>query len=166
MFEEESNTESTRKLATIQRISELIPIEGADRIELAKMEGLGWQCVVKTVREKWADLTILTPPDYIGPITQILYDHEADTGHTETLPDGKVELHAEMPLRELMRGFFDRLKSASSGFASLSYEIMGFREANVVRMDVLSQAFFRGQLQILSWIGDVFCHGSLRHLIV
>ena len=92
---------------------------------------------VVSVREKWAQVTLLTPPDYIGSITQLLYDHEAAVGHTETLPDGKVELHAEMPLRELMRGFFDRLKSASSGFASLSYEIIGLREANVVRLDVL-----------------------------
>ena len=92
---------------------------------------------VKSVREKWASVTILTPPLYIGGISQLLYDHEAEVGNTETLPDGKVELHALMPLRELMRGFFDRLKSASSGFASLSYEILGLREAHVVRLDVL-----------------------------
>ncbi len=92
---------------------------------------------VKSVREKWANVTILTPPDYIGSISQILYDHEAEVGDTEALPDGKMELHAKMPLRELMRGFFDRLKSASSGFASLSYEIIGMRDAHVVRLDVL-----------------------------
>ena len=92
---------------------------------------------VASVREKWASVTILTPPSYIGGISQLLYDHEAEVGDTETLPDGKVELHALMPLRELMRGFFDRLKSTSSGFASLSYEILGLREAHVVRLDVL-----------------------------
>ncbi len=92
---------------------------------------------VKSVREKWASITILTPPPYIGGISQLLYDHEAEVGNTETLPDGKVELHVLMPLRELMRGFFDRLKSTSSGFASLSYEILGLREAHVVRLDVL-----------------------------
>ena len=92
---------------------------------------------VSSVREKWASVTILTPPSYIGGISQLLYDHEAEVGNTETLPDGKVELHALMPLRELMRGFFDRLKSTSSGFASLSYEILGLREAHVVRLDVL-----------------------------
>ena len=91
----------------------------------------------KRVREKWAQVTVLTPPGHIGGITQLMYDHEAAVGHTETLPDGKVELHAEMPLRELMRGFFDKLKSVSSGFASLSYTIVGFRNANVVRLDVL-----------------------------
>jgi GTP-binding protein LepA len=42
-----------------------------------------------------------------------------------------------MPLRELMRGFFDRLKSISSGFASLSYELIGMRDADVVRLDLL-----------------------------
>ncbi len=92
---------------------------------------------VKGVRELWASVTILTPPSYIGGISQLLYDHEAEVGNTETLPDGKVELHSLMPLRELMRGFFDRLKSTSSGFASLSYEILGLREAHVVRLDVL-----------------------------
>src|SRR3990167_2616122 len=92
---------------------------------------------VASVREKWASVTILTPPPYIGGISQLLYDHEAEVGDTETLPDGKVELHALMPLRELMRSFFDRLKSTSSGFASLSYEILGLREAHVVRLDVL-----------------------------
>ncbi len=92
---------------------------------------------VLTVREKWASISLLTPPEYIGSISQLLYDHEAAVGNTNTMPDGKVELHAEMPLRELMRGFFDRLKSASSGFASLSYEIIGMRVANVTRLDVL-----------------------------
>src|SRR3989344_3766738 len=92
---------------------------------------------VKGVREKWASVTILTPPPYIGGISQLFFYHEAEGGNTETLPDGKVELHVLMPLRELMRGFFDRLKSASSGFASLSYELLGLREAHVVRLDVL-----------------------------
>jgi GTP-binding protein LepA len=58
-------------------------------------------------------------------------------GDTVSLPDGKTETHAKMPLRELMRGFFDRLKSVSSGYASLSYKMIGMRPADVVRLDVL-----------------------------
>jgi GTP-binding protein LepA len=91
----------------------------------------------KLVRELWADVSLITPTDYVGGISQLLYDHEAKVGATETMPDGKLELKAEMPLRELMRGFFDRLKSVSSGFASLSYEIKGMRDADVVRLDIL-----------------------------
>jgi GTP-binding protein LepA len=91
----------------------------------------------KLVREMWANVSLITPTDYVGGISQLLYDHEAKVGATDSLPDGKLELKAEMPLRELMRGFFDRLKSVSSGFASLSYEIIGMRPADVLRMDVL-----------------------------
>ena len=73
----------------------------------------------------------------MGGISQLLYDHEAVVGDTATLPDGKLEVRAEMPLRELMRSFFDRLKSVSSGYASLSYELAGLKDADVVRLDTL-----------------------------
>ncbi len=91
----------------------------------------------KQVRELWTDITLITPSEYMGAISQLLYDHEALTGDTLTMPDGKIEIQAEMPLRELMRGFFDKLKSVSSGFASLGYKLKGLREADVVRLDIL-----------------------------
>ncbi|OGG54295.1 elongation factor 4 [Candidatus Kaiserbacteria bacterium RIFCSPHIGHO2_02_FULL_55_25] len=91
----------------------------------------------KKIRELWSNVLVITPPEYLGGIAQLMYDHEGVVGESETLPDGKTGVHAQMPLRELMRGFFDRLKSVSSGFASLSYEIIGMRDADVVRLDVL-----------------------------
>jgi GTP-binding protein LepA len=89
------------------------------------------------VEEPWVKVAVMSPPSQVGAVTQLLYDHEATVDHTETLPDGKVQVGAEMPLRELMRGFFDRLKSVSSGYASLSYEMLGMRDAEVIRLDVL-----------------------------
>lgn len=91
----------------------------------------------KLVREMWADVVVISPPEYLGGIAQLFYEHEAEVGDTVSLPDGKTESHAKMPLRELMRGFFDKLKSVSSGYASLSYELIGMRPADVVRLDVL-----------------------------
>ena len=91
----------------------------------------------KRVEEMWAKITIMTPPEYLGGISQLLYEHEAVVGDTETLPDGKSAVHAEMPLRELMRCFVDTLKSISRGFASLSYELSGMKDADVMRLDVL-----------------------------
>ncbi|MBI2612441.1 elongation factor 4 [Candidatus Kaiserbacteria bacterium] len=91
----------------------------------------------KQVREMWTTISVITPPKYLGGVTQLLYEHEGVAGETKTLPDGKMELSAEIPLRELMRGFFDRLKSISSGFGSLSYEIAGLRDADVVRLEIL-----------------------------
>jgi GTP-binding protein LepA len=73
----------------------------------------------------------------MSALVQVLYDHEAQTIATETYLDGRVEMTVEMPLRELMRGFFDTLKNISSGYASLSYEILPERPADVERLDVL-----------------------------
>lgn len=89
------------------------------------------------VREPWAKVEIITPSDTIGPMTRLLHDHEGILGETTTFGDGRVQMHIEIPLRELMRGFFDRLKSVSAGYASLSYEITDMRDADVVRLDIL-----------------------------
>ncbi len=89
------------------------------------------------IEEPWASVILITPPDSLSSLIQLLYEHEAHTLSTETYQDGRVEMRVEMPLRELMRGFFDKLKNISSGYASLSYEILPEREADVVRLDVL-----------------------------
>ncbi len=90
-----------------------------------------------TVREPWILGQIILPGDYMGNILTLLYDHEASVIDTELFSDGRTLLAVEMPLRELMRGFFDKLKNASSGYASLSYEIAEMRPATVARLDVL-----------------------------
>ncbi len=90
-----------------------------------------------SVREPWLLGQIITPVDHLGSIMTLLFDHEGGILETEVLKDGRNLLTIEMPLRELMRNFFDNLKNASSGYASLSYEIAEMRPATVVRMDVL-----------------------------
>jgi len=90
-----------------------------------------------SVREPWVLARIIMPPEYVGSVMTLLYEHEAVLGATEVFGDGRTLMEAEMPLRELMRNFFDRLKNATSGYASLSYEILDLRPADVVRLDVL-----------------------------
>ncbi len=90
-----------------------------------------------TVREPWVLAQIILPGDYMGNVMNLLYDHEAGVVDTEVFGDGRSLLTVEMPLRELMRGFFDKLKNTSSGYASLSYEIAEMRPADVTRLDVL-----------------------------
>jgi GTP-binding protein LepA len=90
-----------------------------------------------SVREPWILGQIILPGEYIGNIMTLLYEHESSVIDTELFGDGRTLLAIEMPLRELMRGFFDKLKNASSGYASLSYEIAEMRDASVTRLDVL-----------------------------
>jgi GTP-binding protein LepA len=92
---------------------------------------------INTVFEPWVSLTLISPPLYVGALTQMLYAYEAEQGNTEMFGDGRTRITAEMPLRELMRGFFDTVKSVSAGYASISYEKSELRKADVCRMDIL-----------------------------
>lgn len=90
------------------------------------------------VFEPWVSGEIFARTNDIGAILQLLYEHEAEVGASETFGSSeKTKITFTMPLRELYRNFFDELKSVSAGFASLSYEPAGEREAHVVRLDVL-----------------------------
>jgi len=92
--------------------------------------------VVK-IREPWVDATIIMPDSYMSPVMALLYAHEALIGNTEAFGDGRISLSVALPLREMMRGFFDTLKSVTSGYASVSYVPKGLEDADVVRLEVL-----------------------------
>ncbi|MCR4279329.1 MAG: translation elongation factor 4 [Candidatus Zambryskibacteria bacterium] len=93
--------------------------------------------LVERVREPWVDATVIVPPKYISAVIQLLYEHEAELGETESFGDTRTAMKFQMPLRELMRGFFDKLKSVTSGFGSISYTVAGERDADVTRLDIL-----------------------------
>ena len=93
--------------------------------------------LLSQIFEPWVSVVIITPTKYLGAIMQLSYEHEAELGQSENFGDDRAKVFLKMPLRELMRNFFDKLKSAKSGFASLSYEIDEMRPADVVRLDIL-----------------------------
>ncbi|MBO05852.1 MAG: elongation factor 4 [Parcubacteria group bacterium] len=92
---------------------------------------------IEEIKEPWINLNIITPGKYLGNVMQLLFDHEAEVGDTTSFKDGRAQISSEMPLRELMRNFFDELKNVSSGYASLSYETGEMRKADVVKLDLL-----------------------------
>lgn len=107
--------------------------------------------LIKKIFEPWVDMRLIVPHEKIGQMMRILYEHEAETGETGHFGDARSVIFVKMPLRELMRNFFDEMKSATSGYGSLDYRLSGLREAkkeDIVRMDVwvaeeLAPAFSR-----------------------
>lgn len=89
------------------------------------------------VLEPWVAVEIIVPSEYLGAVMQLLFEHEAIVGDSENFGDNRMRILADMPLRELMRNFFDQLKNVSSGFASVLYEVGPMLDADVVRLDVL-----------------------------
>ncbi|MDB5225121.1 MAG: GTP-binding protein LepA [Candidatus Adlerbacteria bacterium] len=92
---------------------------------------------VAHVWEPYVEAEILIPGEYLGNLLPLLYEHEATTLSTDRFSEERMMLKVSMPLRELMRNFFDKVKSASSGYASISYEIGELRPAEVTRLDIL-----------------------------
>jgi GTP-binding protein LepA len=92
---------------------------------------------VAEVIEPWATIKIIVPEQYLSGLMPLLFEHEAELGDTENFSGNRTALTVKMPLREMMRNFFDELKSVSSGYASISYELGEMRNADVTRLDVL-----------------------------
>jgi GTP-binding protein LepA len=89
------------------------------------------------VFEPWVRVKIITPSLYLSFLMPFIYEHEGIVITTDNFGDNRSSIELEMPLRELMRNFFDDLKSLTSGYASISYEIGEYREADVVRLDII-----------------------------
>ncbi len=92
---------------------------------------------ITQIWEPFVHTEIISPMEYVGAILPLLYAHEASVDTTETFSEGKVVIRSMMPLRELMHNFFDKLKSVTSGYASVSYELSDVRVADVARLDIL-----------------------------
>ena len=92
--------------------------------------------VIKKVFEPWATIKVITPERYITTLMPLFFTHEAEVGETENFGEGRAAVTVTMPLREMMRNFFDELKSTTSGYASISYDIGELREADVTRLDI------------------------------
>ena len=94
---------------------------------------------INKIYEPWVDMQIIIPPDRIGQAVQLLYEHEAEVGEVEQFGLRRSTINVKMSLRELMRNFFDALKSATAGYGSLNYKIAEMREAvkgSVVKLDI------------------------------
>lgn len=93
---------------------------------------------ISGAKELWASMRVLTPLNYFGAVLDLLKKIDSRHIKTEYVGLEKVELIYEVPLREiLVKNFFDKLKSVSQGFASMDYEILDWRVASLVKLDIL-----------------------------
>ena len=91
---------------------------------------------IASISEPWVKIKIISPQEYMSNIMPLLFEHEAEVHEAENFGDNRSALNITMPLREMMRNFFDELKSVSSGYASISYEFAELRDADVTRLDI------------------------------
>ncbi|HAU66197.1 TPA: elongation factor 4 [Candidatus Uhrbacteria bacterium] len=92
---------------------------------------------VEYIREPWVKIDIVTPSHSIGAIMQLLQERRGLYQTTEYLLGDRAILHYKIPLSMIIVDFYDKLKSISAGYASLNYELIDYRQADVVKMDIL-----------------------------
>ncbi|MDR3264241.1 MAG: translation elongation factor 4 [Clostridiales bacterium] len=80
---------------------------------------------------------IYTPPEYVGPIMELCQDKRGIYSDLTYIDSNRVKLRYEIPLNEIIYDFFDALKSRSRGYASLDYELLGYKESSLVKLDIL-----------------------------
>ncbi|MDZ4671463.1 MAG: translation elongation factor 4 [Phototrophicales bacterium] len=95
------------------------------------------ESTIEEIREPWMEIQIYTPQDYIGVIMDLTLKKRGTYVTSEYLDATRVILHFLMPLSELIIDYYDKLKSASRGYASLDYTFKEYRAGNLVKMDVL-----------------------------
>jgi GTP-binding protein LepA len=93
--------------------------------------------VIKNIWEPWMLVNILTPSEYIGPIMEIANQRRAVSKDIKYIGSSRVDMSFEMPLSNIIIDFYDKLKSVSSGYASLNYEFIEERVGDLVKVDVL-----------------------------
>jgi GTP-binding protein LepA len=92
---------------------------------------------VEKIDEPWVTADIVTPTDYVGGVMQLVQDRRGIYKNTEYLSENRAILHYEIPLSMIIVDFYDKLKSVTAGYASLNYDLKDYREADVVKMDIL-----------------------------
>ena len=92
---------------------------------------------LESVWEPYVRTIIITPKDGVGTVMKITLDRRGEQTGMEYLEGDRVELKFAMPLSEMVVDYFDKLKSATKGYASLDYEFDGYRESDLVKLDIL-----------------------------
>ena len=95
---------------------------------------------IVSIEEPFFKVSIITPKDYTGALMELCQSRRGEMTKLEYLSPERVEMNYLIPLAEVVVDFFDQLKSRSQGYASLDYELSGYRESDLVRVDMLLNA--------------------------
>jgi GTP-binding protein LepA len=92
---------------------------------------------VQQIREPFIRASILTPKEFVGPIMELCQEKRGEHSGMHYLSAERLQINYDLPLAEIVLDFFDQLKSRTRGYASLDYELIGLRESDLVKLDIL-----------------------------
>jgi GTP-binding protein LepA len=115
---------------------------------------------IEKIEEPWVSLDIITPKEYVGGVMNLAQEKRGIYKNTEYIDETRAILHYEIPMSAILTDFYDKIKSVSSGYASINYELIGYREAEVVKMDILVAEEAIEALTVIVYEDDAFRRGK------
>ena len=112
-------------------------LTNSEKIEISAPSLMPDKSKIKETREPFIKTNIFTPSDYIGAIMELCQDRRGKFINMDYIDPTRVNIHYEMPLSEIVYDFFDKLKSTTKGYASFDYELIGYKQSELVKMDIL-----------------------------
>jgi len=124
-------------ISTVPNVSYNVFNKAGEMMEVHNPSGLPEVTKIEKIEEPYITAQVITLPDYIGQIMGLCLDKRGELKSQHYLTTDRVELTFEMPLAEIVFDFYDRLKSISKGYASFDYHRSDFKQAKLVRLDIL-----------------------------
>ena len=146
-------------ITTAPSVRYKIHLAGGELLEVDNPARVPDQGKYEKVEEPIINATIHLPQEYVGPIMQLCQERRGVQQGLHYDPGGRVRVVYEMPLAEVVFGFYDRLKTMSRGYASLDYEPAGYREADLIRLDMLVNGERVDALSIISHRDSAYHRG-------
>jgi GTP-binding protein LepA len=124
-------------LATTPNVEYHVRIRGDEWLDVHSPTEMPDPNLIESIEEPYIRASIISPPEFLGPIMELCQDRRGTHVDMHYLSEQRVQLRYDLPLAEIVLDFYDQLKSRSRGYASLDYEILGYRESNLVKLDIL-----------------------------
>ena len=124
-------------IATSPSVIYEVELTNGDIITIDSPQKMPDRVNIKRISEPYIKTNIFSPNDYIGPIMELCQNKRGNYLNLEYIDSKRVIIHYELPLSEIVYDFFDKLKSSTKGYASFDYELIGNRESDLVKMDIL-----------------------------
>ncbi len=124
-------------ITTAPTVEYRVKLKRGDTIEVDNPALLPDPTAIESISEPYVKLSVIAPSGYVGAMMELSQDRRGMFKKLEHRPGDRIVLEYEIPLGEIIHDFYDQLKSRSKGYASMDYEMIGFREGDLVKLDVL-----------------------------
>ena len=124
-------------IATSPSVVYKVTLTDGSQIEVDSPNKMPDKVKIEKIEEPYIYTSIIAPAEYVGPIMELCQNKRGIYKSIEYIDATRINVHYEIPLSEIVYDFYDKLKSTTKGYASFDYDICGYKESNLVKMDIL-----------------------------